>query len=746
MVSGPPALRLSGMRTIILFVVSCVALLSRAVVVDAAAREVGVVDRCALSRSFADPPAGVALATRPAGTGSLTSEHFVVHFQDEQLDAYARDVIDAAEYSYRILIDTLEYRVPPSDAPAGGDARIDIYIRPAIELGGAYGTTIPDAHIAAPYFNAYSSWIELSDALDERFRLTVTAHEVYHVVQVGYDRRESLSLLEMYSTWFEDRAYDAFNSHYIFLLQFFRRPDRGLFEQSYTNVPWAIFLTERHGDDVMRAVLERAGQTPGPNPRGAFDGALQSLYNTTFADEFVEFGTWNYFTSLRDDGAHYAEGAHYPAMRCQIATTCYPVTRPSDHTPSELGANYFLLDGNGHHGRMHVRVEPDPLATAYLTVIRFAGRDRERSVTHYAAGAKADSFVVDGWEDCDSLLLIYQVDRGHPTDNLITVRARYEVEATPATPWFLVLDRDGCRRPFDGVGDEFMARDGEETPIARALRENGVDVVVSEEVPPDLNGCAGIFVVAGYGDDGPTLSASEIQTLAYFMDDGGDVYLESARLGEWVDSSSQKGNPALPAFWKMFGTGFVAGRDSSNVATWSIERRNGHDTFRYDTGEPDFRVGELRPETAAPLAVDERGRVRATVWNAGESSRIVSTVLLGASTGIAGATRADYIADVLARFEATPPARPAPTPSLRVVASYPNPARDRAELWVEAPSEGVASIAVYDVAGRRVATTRAPVVAGNNRLGIATPRASGHYFVVVEAAGQRARARLLVLR
>ncbi|HEU4929870.1 MAG TPA: T9SS type A sorting domain-containing protein [Candidatus Krumholzibacteria bacterium] len=701
---------------------------------------------CGARRTLAEASGPTAVVARPNPPYFVASTHFVVRYSVRSLDIYARDVIDAAEHSYRVLVDTLAHATPPSDGTAGGDGRIDIYLRPPLELGGAWGTTIPDERIGTPYFNTFTSWIELSDDLPFERRVTVTAHEVYHVVQLGYDRYESLSILEMFSSWFEDRAYDSINSHYIWLPQFFRRTDRALFEQNYTNVPWAIFLTERYGDGIMPATLVFCGQTPGPNPRGAFDGVLRTMVNTTLQDEFVEFGTWNFFVSLRDDGEHYSEGRNFPALRCQVRSDCYPVVgHDANHPPRDLAANYFLFDGNGHRGRLWVRVEPEPLATAFLTVIRFRGSTRDRAVTRYELGAEPDSFVVDDWSRCDSLLVIYQVDRGVAEGNRVVVSARYEPEPAPAMPWTLVLDRDGCRNPFDGDGDEFARRDGEEAPIAAALDAAGANPFVTDEIPPDLGGCRAVFLVGGFGDGGVTLSRDDMAALSHYMDQGGDVYLESARLGAWVDSSLAKGDPDLPAFWSFFGSTFQAGEDSANVASWRTEGTPRPHQFVYDPGEPDYRVGVLGAIESSPLVRDDRNHVRATVRAAGESVRIASTVLLGGSTGTSGSTREAFIADVLEMFDQQPVTVPPPA-ALRLTNVFPNPAQDAAELSIEAPSNGPASIVVYDVAGRRVLATTTSLVAGRNAVRLPTPRASGVYFLTVDAGGVRARGRFLVIR
>lgn len=703
--------------------------------------------RCGVWRSL-DPSSGVVLTRPPSGPHAVASSHFVVHYSSPSLDAYAEDVIFAAEYAYRVLVDTLQHLPPPLDGTAGGDERVDIYLRNTLELGNIYGLTVPDQPLHTPYVNTYSSWVEIVDTMAVARRRTVTAHEVYHVVQVGYDRRESLSALELFSTWFEERAFDQYNIHYIWFLQFFRNPGRGLFDQSYTNLPWALFLSQRHGDAVMRETLERCAQTPGPNPRAAFDEALQSEFGTNLLDEFVEFGTWNYFTSTRDDGEHYEEGAAYPGMRAQRRSDCYPFGPVVTNRPmGELGTNYFFFDGDGHDGALWVRVEPESIATSFLTVMEFRGAERERSTKSYAVGSPPDSFRVDNWKGCDSLLVVYQIDRGLPRDNLVVVSARYEPPAPPSEPWILVLDRDGCRNPFDGVLDDFTAREGEEGPIATALAGAAEKVVVSDSLIANLGGCDAVFVVGGFGDDGVTLSPWDLATLSHYMDAGGDVYLESSRLGAWVDSALALGDTTLPAFWSMFGCAFEAGEDSANVASWETmpDGPLGAHAFSYDAGEPDHRVGVLVPEQATALIRDDKGGVRASLRRVGASTRIVSTVLLGGSTGRFGATREALVADVLRVFRGGAGTKPPPA-TLRLVASRPNPARDTAELLIDAPAAVTARVTIYDVAGRRVATESRPLVRGSNAVRVTPPPTSGIYFVVVEAAGQSARGRFMVLR
>jgi hypothetical protein len=710
---------------------------------DVLAADAVLADRCGVARALATPAVHALAARPPRGVFTLGSTHFIVHYPTQAHETYARDVLDAAELTFRVVVDSLFHMEPLPDGGNGGDNRVDIYLRSPLEIGGVYGTTIPDEWLHEPFLNSYTSWIELSDTLSLALRQAVTAHEVYHVVQLGYDREESIHLLEMLSTWIEERVYDQYNLYYVYLLQFFRRPERGLFTQFYTNVPWMIFLTERYGDGFVADMCFRFGQTPGPNPRGAFDGALQQMVGTNFVDEFIEFGAWNWYTGGRDDGAHYSEGADYPMLRMRRGD-CYPFT--DERLVGEVAASYFFFDGDSHDGALRVRIEPEPEAISYLTVMKFRGTELERTTVRYDTGASPDSFVVDPWPECDSLLVIYQLDRGLPVDT-VRVSARYEYDPPPAAPWVLVFDRDGCRNPFDGADDEFTYRDGEEGPIAQTLRDAGRTVVVSDSLL-SLFGCGAVFVVGGFGEDGVTLSPSDMATLTSYADAGGDIYLESTRLGAWVDSALTRGDPVLPAFWSLFGSEFLA--DSVEVSSWAtVSDALAHPyAFTYDTGEPSTGAGVLQTHASRALASDDDGRVRATSHRVGESVRVVNTLLLGGSTGQLGSTRVGFISDILTLMESDEPEPPVPPPpaQLRLLATRPNPTRDVAELDVESPRAGDASVTIYDVAGRRVSSQTARLSSGRNALRVTTPRASGVYFVVIEAGGATTRGRFLVIR
>jgi hypothetical protein len=613
--------------------------------------------RCAAWRVLTPVPGDrpAAAFVRPAeGPLKVPSDHFVVHYAQAGLAAYAADVSGAAELAYRTLVDTLQHLAPLPDGVAGGDARVDIYLRTPVETEGAFGVTYPETALGSPHPNSYTAWVEVMDTLSFARRVTVTAHEVYHTIQVAYDRFESVSLLEMFSTWAEERVYDDYNLNRDTLRLFFRQPHRGLFVQLYTNVPWAIYLTERFGDAIMEETLSECAAVPGSNPRGAFDAALGAVAGTTFLDTFVEFGTFNYFVGTRDDGAHYTEGATYFPTVVERRSLCYP--EPlfiSGHSPAELGANYALLDGDAHSDPLWLTLYPEYLASTIVTLTRFKGAARVTTTSYYPQmSTPVDSVLIADWGECDSVLVVYQVDESLAPSSF-AFRARQAPAAPGAGPWVLVLDRDGCRAPFDGNEDEFSDRDGEELPLVASLRGLGATVVAGDSLPASLDECRGVFVVGGFDDAGVNLSGAELSALGAFMDAGGDVYVEGSRLGEFMDPSLGAGDATEQAFWLRFGCSFLPGSPSGNVGGWETTGNAfiGTHAFSYDPGPPDAFVGRLVPGSAAFLARDGGKAVRATALTVGgTSTRIMSTVLLGASTGVAGSTREAFLNDVMTLF------------------------------------------------------------------------------------------------
>jgi hypothetical protein len=624
------------------------------VAIVAAVSPAGADERCGTwTRIGVQAAPGAETAVRPGpGTYQLGSSHFIVHYEDNALDGYAQNVSDAAELAWRVLVDTLNYDVPPTDGVAGGDGRVDLYLRDPAQMSGAWGITTPETFVGSPYPGTWTAYVEIVDTLSLDRLHVVTAHEFFHVIHIAYDTNEMTSFLEMIGTWAEDRVYDDANLYLDVLPNFFNQPQRNIYSFVYSNVPWMIYLTESYGDGILRDILDVCATVSGPNVTDATDAAL-APYGSSEIDAFTGFTLWNYLTGARDDGAHYSEGASFPPVRVEKRTECYPLPA---YMPllkmSRLGSTYFFFDGNGATDALEVTVDPQNDANTVYAIHRFKDGIISTATVPMAAGAAPDSALLADWSECDSVLVISHVESVASSSARVEVSSRLLPQAPPTSPYVLILDRDDCRRPFDGVGDEFAPRDGEETPLADALAFLGVDYLQSDSIPSDLSWCGGVFVVGGHDGSGTTLADAEFDALAAFMDSGGDVYVEGNELGHWIDPGAGGGSASANAFWAYFGCDFVDGNSAAtgNVSSWHtlpLGALPGFD-FVYDyQDDPDDNVGSLVPTAADTLVVDQGGVVRASVHQVAGSARIMSTVLLGGSTG----ERAAFVDGVIELFD-----------------------------------------------------------------------------------------------
>jgi hypothetical protein len=602
------------------------------------------------------------------------SSHFRVHYLNGSLDEYADSVLSAAERAFSVLVDTLGYFQPPSDAPNGGDGRTDIYLQPSADVS-YLGVTYPETWIGAPYPNSYTSYIALTDTMGIDLLLTTTVHEFFHVVQIGYDVDENTSFLELISVWCEDRIYDDINAYRRHLPGFFSSPHKALFGHVYSNVVWALYLTENFGDDVIQDILEACGEVTGSNIRQASEDVL-STYGTDMITEVSNFNLWNFYTGVRDDGLHYQEGSDYPLVLIEETVDCIPLIGYTNttHKAGTMGCNYYHIHGDYHTDSLRLDVVPEYWATSVIRTTKFAAGTASTDRYDYPQlTIDAPPIMEALWSETDSLLLVYTIDSSAQPINGFGLSATHSVAAPPLQPYVLILDRDGCRRPFDGIGDEFSERTGEDYPFAVAMAQDSLLFVLSDSIPEILSYCDAIMIVGGYGDMGTLFSAAELETLMAYMDRGGDVYLESNRLGEWFDPSVGLPSPSEEAFWGYFGCNFIAGDTMTvgNVTSWQTQDHSamGAFAYSYDGGSPpDNFVGELVPSPADTLAVDQSGRVRATIHiGPGDSYRIHSTVLLGASTPMnAESSRNRYLFRILELFDSSVPSLAVTSMEIRI--------------------------------------------------------------------------------
>ncbi len=263
-----------------------------------------------------------------------------------------------ADSSWRHEIFNHGFRQPPTDDGAGGDNRYDIYT----EAMSYYGYCKPELAGPEPWSD-YTSYISVHKNFinfppnddpegDEIGAAKVTvAHEFNHACQYAYDRFDETYFYELCATYVEDEVFDEVNDNYNYLDDFFVTPYTSLKENSfhmYSTFIFGSFLRQSFGTAIVPAIWEYI----------RYYGASESIdsglvaYGTSFAEQFPDFTSWNYFTDTRDDGVHYEEGASYPQLMLDFTETVYPVERSqtSSTRPQGWAANYTRFDKDGTPG------------------------------------------------------------------------------------------------------------------------------------------------------------------------------------------------------------------------------------------------------------------------------------------------------------------------------------------------------------------------------------------------------------
>jgi hypothetical protein len=221
-----------------------------------------------------------------------------------------------AEYSYRLLIDTLGFSPPPVDSKEG--AEIDIYIKNW--AGSYYAMTYPEDEVQGTERQYdYTSYMVIDNDYTEdnyythgydALRVTVS-HEFFHMIQLGYNWWEGNGLpgvnyydgdryfLEWCSVWFEERAWPSVNDYYNYLDSFFNNPNQSLW---YTDYDYSLgfflrYILDKYiGEENLVKVWENI------KTEYAFQSLQEVLFdecNVTLSDVWNEFCQSCYYTGHR---------------------------------------------------------------------------------------------------------------------------------------------------------------------------------------------------------------------------------------------------------------------------------------------------------------------------------------------------------------------------------------------------------------------------------------------------------------
>jgi hypothetical protein len=364
---------------------------------------------------------------RTSLNGSLElaqTAHFRFHYTTEGRNAvpagdadgdgipdYVESVAQAFEYSWHIEITVMGWAAPPPDDGLGGNDLYDVYFEDiyddgtagytegGITAGDNPNTPVIEPDSSASFISMDNDYEEYDDYGDpsilvKDFIDATAAHEFNHAIQYGYDGYESADWLwEATATWAEERVYDHVNDAHYYLDSVFKSPDscqitEGGYERVEDDLHWYgmyiffEYLSERHGDEIVRSIWEFAVNEDG---YAAIESALeptgQSLEEIfkRFAVAMLlrDFEEGAEFPTVRLEGYAERQGDFYPDDGVgQMGVDFVEITTPGLIDISITGLSEFLLVGlSGQMADIYepqsgtVRVDVDQYDHLYLLVI-----------------------------------------------------------------------------------------------------------------------------------------------------------------------------------------------------------------------------------------------------------------------------------------------------------------------------------------------------------------------------------------
>ncbi len=303
---------------------------------------------------------------------------------------YVEDVARVADSVWMHHIDELGYHAPYNDALPpynDSDPRYDIYIRRTLPT--FYGATYPESQVVveggryrtASYMevdNNYAVIPAYANRPLDALRVTI-AHEFFHAIQFYYDALEGCQAvnrcdreefnpywLEMSAVWMEEETYDNVNDYYYYLAPYLRSLNKqpryfdGSDIEVYGAGIYPIYLAQRLGRDVIRKIWDNCAAVATENYQfGAVQDAIDAHTNgaTNFAESWIEFGQWLFFTGNRArPGLFFEEAANYDMIPDTLPGATRAFVRRYDDYPitlqqsgdnaypiSELGFNYMVF-------------------------------------------------------------------------------------------------------------------------------------------------------------------------------------------------------------------------------------------------------------------------------------------------------------------------------------------------------------------------------------------------------------------
>lgn len=244
------------------------------------------------------------------------------------------------------------FRPPLSDGARGGGEAMDVYL---VDFGGsADGLYSAETCSSGPrqcsgYFvmeNDFSGYGYSDVASAIR---VLTSHELFHAVQAAYDADEEVWFSEGTAVWAEE-LYDPLNEDFLYFCDAYLGDAGRSLDQppagpvptfAYATALWWWYLGDRHGDDLLVALLEA---TETSDDILVDMAALEEAAGSSLAEDFSTFARWNLATGNR---AGLAESYPFAADIGGIRAEANGSRIVEDARFYPLAATYYKLDHPG---------------------------------------------------------------------------------------------------------------------------------------------------------------------------------------------------------------------------------------------------------------------------------------------------------------------------------------------------------------------------------------------------------------
>jgi hypothetical protein len=242
-----------------------------------------------LAAAFATVQAHAAGPSFSSLTEQASSAHFVIHWQNGSFDAArTQSLLNDSEKALAAEVG-MGFPAPVDD----GDGHIDIYVTPinGNDIAGQAFSQGTDGH------GHSSGYIVLDPSKLGQSSLPIVGHEIFHLIQYGYDDLMGSLLMESTARWMEIQLGGSNTHSYPLWAPFDCTPCNRLDATRSPYDRWSLFgfLSNKYGAGIVKEILESAATVDAKGfgaayafPTQVLDGAL-ALHGTSLADLLPQY-------------------------------------------------------------------------------------------------------------------------------------------------------------------------------------------------------------------------------------------------------------------------------------------------------------------------------------------------------------------------------------------------------------------------------------------------------------------------